>query len=226
MARRDQPPVRPPLHSGVIPMTEFVSHLANTAEAGDDVEDSHIGEVRFKRTFVNVESVRRERDDACMANDTIGERLIALKERARLSLDEIAAAAGYAGRSSVQKLFSADYAPQVLSNSVATRLERALVGKGTPPIGRDELWSMTGIEANTPERPEVSVEVLEVILPEILRRSTGLEMPAGTARPTATVLALCIELVGANPSIHANPDALRAVAHAAAAQLPGSRQRA
>lgn len=76
---------------------------------------------------------------------TIGEKLIALRERAGLSLDEVAARGGYGGRSSVQRFFNARYDPVFLPMAAAQRLARALVGHGSPPIAADEVMALASI---------------------------------------------------------------------------------
>jgi len=77
-----------------------------------------------------------------MPESTIGERLIALKEQSGLSLAKIAAAAGYQGASSIQKLFRAEYGPTRLSRSVAERLAAALANHGAPPILASEIHAL------------------------------------------------------------------------------------
>jgi hypothetical protein len=82
---------------------------------------------------------------------TLGERLAALRQRSGLTLGEIAVAASYRGRSSVQKFFAADYNPPFLDRLVAKRLARAFVGKGSPPISAAEVYELTGDAGNTAE---------------------------------------------------------------------------
>lgn len=75
---------------------------------------------------------------------TVGSRLLALKERAGMSLAQIARAAGYQGASSIQKLFKADYDPENLQSSVAERLAMALEGYGDPAIKKFEILALAG----------------------------------------------------------------------------------
>lgn len=75
---------------------------------------------------------------------TIGETLIEIRRRSGLTLDEIAIAADYRGRSSVQKFFKETYDPPLLDVNVAARLVRAFEGYGNPPIRREELFALTG----------------------------------------------------------------------------------
>lgn len=74
---------------------------------------------------------------------TIGTRLMALKERAGLSLAELARLAGYRGASSIQKLFRPDYDPKVLDPKVAERLSIALIGRGDPKIESSDFSALT-----------------------------------------------------------------------------------
>lgn len=80
-----------------------------------------------------------EDDRVQLEEATVGERLIALKDRSGLSLAKIATSAGYQAASSIQKLFKPSYNPQRLSQSVADRLIVALEGRGHPRITRDEI---------------------------------------------------------------------------------------
>lgn len=87
--------------------------------------------------------VGRMTDDTVQFEEvTIGQRLIALKDRSGLSLARIATAAGYQAASSIQKLFRPDYSPPRLSQNVADRLIVALEGRGYPPIVRDEITAL------------------------------------------------------------------------------------
>lgn len=76
---------------------------------------------------------------------TTGSALLALKQRAgNLSLEQIAKAAGYNGRSSVQSFFNDGYV-KPLDTEVAGKLADALEGKGEPAITRAELFALTGV---------------------------------------------------------------------------------
>lgn len=75
-------------------------------------------------------------------SETIGQKLIALRERAGVSLKEIADMGDYRGASSVQAYFNQDYT-RPLSTSTAFRLSRALVGRGQPPISADDVRELT-----------------------------------------------------------------------------------
>lgn len=106
----------------------------------------------MSRTFVNVENARAPRQFAVMTNEpTIGEQLRELQERAGLSYDAIARLAGYKGRSSVQRFFAPDYAPQYLPLSVAERLADAFEGTG---VGREPVLALAGM-------PETNARTVE-----------------------------------------------------------------
>lgn len=76
--------------------------------------------------------------------ETVGTRLLRLKERSLLSLDMIADRGGYSGRSSVQRIFNAKYNPSFLTPGVINKLTRALVGQGIPPIEASEIVDLGG----------------------------------------------------------------------------------
>jgi hypothetical protein len=76
---------------------------------------------------------------------TIGAKLIELRKRSGLTLDEVSSLAGYRGRSSVQQFFNEDYDPQPLETRVANRLAKALVGRGTPPIEEKDITALMGL---------------------------------------------------------------------------------
>lgn len=110
-------------------MAELARQGADAAALCDDVCICHGHNVRKMRTLVNVENVRTPCDDATMA--TIGEKLIALKDRAGISLDEIAAGADYKGRSGVQRYFSREF-DGPLALRVAAKLGQAFERHGIP----------------------------------------------------------------------------------------------
>jgi phage repressor protein C with HTH and peptisase S24 domain len=77
--------------------------------------------------------------------ETKGEALARLRTRAGLSMDEIAKAGGYRGRSSVQRFFSPEYDPVFIPMELAQRLSKSMEGKGNPPISIQELFSLAGV---------------------------------------------------------------------------------
>lgn len=78
-----------------------------------------------------------------MSENTLGSKLIALKDRSGLSLDNIAKAAGYSRASSIQRYFSPDYDVKWLPRALADRLTEALVGFGDPAVERSDIEYLT-----------------------------------------------------------------------------------
>ena len=111
MMRRYGVALPPPLHGGVVAMAQGASQWPDAAALCDDgLVTGHVRNVRQVRTFVNnVDNVPAKFDNERMAIQRTGEVLLALKRRAGMSLDAFAAAAGYKGRSSVQKFFSSAF---------------------------------------------------------------------------------------------------------------------
>lgn len=84
--------------------------------------------------------------------ETIGSKLTSLRERAGMSLKEVAKAAGFRGPSSVQAYFNPDYDIRPLRGSVALRLGEALMGRGDPPIRLEEVFELANIGLEDLER--------------------------------------------------------------------------
>ena len=80
-------------------------------------------------------------------DETTGQVLARLRARAGLSLDEVARAGGYKGRSSVQRFFHPLYDVDYLAMDVAQRLAAAFAGKGDPPIAAEEVMGLAGLPA-------------------------------------------------------------------------------
>ena len=78
-----------------------------------------------------------------MTKKTMGERLLELKDRSGLSLQNIAHAAEFRSASSVQRYFSPEYEAEHISAKLAERLKEAFVGYGDPPITEDEVERLT-----------------------------------------------------------------------------------
>lgn len=74
-------------------------------------------------------------------------QLRALKKRTRMSLRKIAQDAGYADASSIQRYFDLHYDRPYLDREVANKLCDALVGEGDPPIRKDEILILAGIDS-------------------------------------------------------------------------------
>src|SRR4051812_39135888 len=76
--------------------------------------------------------------------ETTGAAVNRLRDRAGFSLRALAAKAGYAAASSIQRYADPDY-DSPLGVDVATRFADALQGQGEPPIARDEVLALTGL---------------------------------------------------------------------------------
>lgn len=78
-----------------------------------------------------------------MNDQSTGAVLLTLKDRADLTLEQIADGAGYSGKSSVQEYFKPEFS-RPLAKKVAEKLAEALVGRGNPPIAKEEILALAG----------------------------------------------------------------------------------
>lgn len=139
---RDFAAFPPTLHSSVVGMSQLAGHLSDAPKAVDHFPMGfHSPAVRSQRTSVNAENVQQSYDNAGMAKGTVGEKLMALRERSKMSMDAVARAMKLSGRSSVQRLF-VDHLEE-LSPYDAIRLADAMEGKGDPPITREEILNLS-----------------------------------------------------------------------------------
>lgn len=125
-------------------MPERPSEIAHVPELGDDAFGlAHDKFIRSKR----IRCQRGKRIDARrkvrVMEKPITLRLKELRERADVSMDALAKAAGYAGASSYQRyedpaLFLKPYLPLQLVMAIAP----ALAGKGEPPVTADEVYAL------------------------------------------------------------------------------------
>jgi len=114
--------------------------------------------------MVNLPNVDFFCDDPFMGTgEATGDVLIALKERAGLSLRKIAQLAGYRGASSIQRYFSRDFNGQFLPPEVAAKLAKALAGKGRPPIQEHELTELAAY-APTPAQQIISESLAQTVV--------------------------------------------------------------
>jgi len=91
--------------------------------------------------------------------DQIAARVTELRERSGLSMDGLAKAMGYKGASSYQRWEDAPtYAKGFLNPKIVRLLETALVGKGSPPISREEVWELAGPEFTAAQPMGADVE--------------------------------------------------------------------
>ena len=122
------------------------------------------------------------REKGRMTEETLGARLLALKDRSRLSLENIAKAAGYKRASSIQRYFSPDYEAKFLPRELADRLKDALVGFGDPPIFASDVEYLTELGFLQDRR------LPRPLSPEMFRRSPQRHIECnGTASAGAMV---------------------------------------
>lgn len=114
---------------------------ADTAKAHDDSSMVHTHHVHSVCTSVNVECVQPRRDNDGVTDQTAGQRIRALMDRAGFTVRTFATAAGYKHGSGVQRFIDADF-DSALSGPVAKRLASALAGRGEPPIDASEIYAL------------------------------------------------------------------------------------
>lgn len=148
MLIRNAATVAPALHSGVVLMSETPGEWADASEPVDEFCVSHEPYVRTLRTkgkpfsyaSVNVESVPSKAHTDCMGNETIGAKLRRLQERSGRSYEEIARAAGYSGKSSVQRYFDPAFDSD-LRPDVWRKLAQGFEGT---PVDPSEIMAISG----------------------------------------------------------------------------------
>lgn len=87
--------------------------------------------------------------------ESIAKRMRKLRERAGLTMQQLAKAMGYASASSIQRYETpALIKPGYLRRDFVAKLERAILGKGSPPIQRPEIWELAGPEFSFAQPPE------------------------------------------------------------------------
>lgn len=105
----------------------------------------HSPDVHITRTHVNVECVPEFYDIPYVADDeSVGAALTRLRERAGLSMRELASAAKYSHASGIQRYVDANYEGP-LPLKIAQKFIGALSGRGSPPIADDEVMRLTGL---------------------------------------------------------------------------------
>ena len=85
--------------------------------------------------------------------ESISARVRSLRERAGLTMQQMAKAMGYARASSIQRYENpAQLKSGYLKRDLVAKLEKAVLGKGYPPIQRPEIWELAGPEFNFAQR--------------------------------------------------------------------------
>lgn len=92
--------------------------------------------------------------------ESIAERVRTLRDRAGLTMEQMAKAMGYKNASSIQRYENpAQLKPGYLRRDLVAKMETALLGKGSPPISRPEIWELAGPEFNFGTTPEPNATV-------------------------------------------------------------------
>lgn len=92
--------------------------------------------------------------------EAITDHLTYLRNKAGLSMKSLAVAMGYANASSIQRYMDPErFTGGYLHRDLVQKLETALLGRGIPPITREEVWELAGPEfaaaASQPAGPKV-----------------------------------------------------------------------
>lgn len=106
-----------------------------------------------------------------MSTDTesVTRKFKSLRDRAGLSMDDLAQRMGYARASSIQRYESDDYKKEFIAPELVLKMIKAIVGLGDPPIKAAEVWALARpeilssrgaiIESYDPDAEEQSEEV-------------------------------------------------------------------
>lgn len=85
-----------------------------------------------------------------MDQKLITARIRDLISRAGMTLEQAAHAMGFARASSIQRYVTdGDYKKDFISADLATKLEGAICGKGSPPITRSEIWALAAPQVSS-----------------------------------------------------------------------------
>jgi len=88
-----------------------------------------------------------------MSRFKVNQRLRMLRERAKMSRDELALAIGYKHGSSIQRYENEEFKKDWMPLHLVAKLERALVGRGDPKISREELYkTLAGVAPASEDR--------------------------------------------------------------------------
>jgi SOS-response transcriptional repressor LexA len=111
-------------------------------------------------------------------HSVVSAQLVGLKDRSGLSIRAIARSMGYQNASSIQRYFSPDYPKPALPADFVARLLPVLVGRGEPPISREDVLvlapdTLTDLEAaSAPSRSATALDLKGQV-------AAGLWMEAG-----------------------------------------------
>jgi|GEM_PF-481416 len=136
-------------------------------DAPEPVDDAfsngfaHTPDIRFSRMSVNVVDVRPMDHLGDMG---ITDQIRALRERAGLSMAAMARACGWKTASSYQRYEDPDTFKRTrLHPEIAERMAVALVGKGVPPITREEVMALASPVDFSPISRIPSMRAVEVV---------------------------------------------------------------
>lgn len=123
-------------------MPERARKRCNAPEALDDgLCYSHVQNVRFPRTVVKLGNVRVVRAKKPMS---VTKAVRALRERAGLSMEQAARAAGWKAKSGWQRYEDDRYfTKRYLPVEIAERMAKALAGLGSPQVSVEEVMALT-----------------------------------------------------------------------------------
>lgn len=100
--------------------------------------------------------------------DSIAKTVASLRERADLSMSEIATAMGYAGASSYQRYEnSGDLKDGYLKRDWVAKFAKAVVGRGKPPVTEREVWALAGPEFAPGGRRQI-IDTFDPDAPEVI----------------------------------------------------------
>lgn len=118
--------------------------------------------------------------------DSVTTKFKSLRERAGLSMDDLAHAMGYARASSIQRYENpAEYTKEFISPELVMKMIKAVVGKGDPKITAAEVWEMARPEvAEGAKRADDTVEPAEPAILKTVRKNND-EVPELDARAGA-----------------------------------------
>ena len=158
------------------------SQRVDPAETGDDAFClGHRGwDIRLYRIFVNVEIVDeffvwcgqeiRSREKTLIKPEEVPTTIKRLRERAGLSMEQMARAMALAAGSSYQN-YETRERHTYLKLTLARHLLATLVGKGNPPIRRCEVMALAGIEEGETIDRRVVTLCIEIGMHKFMRAS-------------------------------------------------------
>lgn len=150
-------------------MTELSGQRGNSPKQFDNsacgigiVSDHHANRIRYKRISVNVDDEFFFADHSAMEKIHVTQRLKDIRQRAGLSMQELAKAMGYRNSSSYQRYEDPSLTrDDSLPIKFVQKLLPVVTGKGAPAISDREIMELVGplLATSTTEQMEVSGRV-------------------------------------------------------------------